>query len=587
VSSKVRTQSWKVVFDADTGKFVTQLDKAQRSVSDKIGAMGQSMQRVGKSMTRNLTLPIVGFLGASAKMAMDFDNSLTKISSLVGIAKEDVASMRPEVIKMASQFGKSGTEAADALFFITSAGLRGKDAMDVLAASLKASAIGLGETKTVADLATSALNAYGSETLSATAATDVLVASVREGKLEASSLSGAMGRVLPLASAMGVQFHEVGAAFAALSRTGTDANEAATQLRGIMAALLKPTAKSEKALKNMGLSSESLRKQLKEKGLLSTLQTLKKEFGGNSAAAAEVFGNIRALSGVLDLMGSNSATTVAIFESLAAAVGDTDKAFEVTEGSAGFKYQQAMQSFKNEMINFGDTIAPEIATVTDAFKGLSEMLGSMSPATRRVASVFALIVAALGPVLWIVGKVTLAVQTMLKLFKKFPALGKVLGKLLPGMSAITAIEVVDKVSGAGKPEIAEKREANAATQRGTIPTNESVILKQIEDLRLRNPEAAARFEAKMRAAGKLRAIGGTVSAGSSYLVGERGPELLTPTSNAWITPNNRLGGGSTPINVTVNVQGSVVRERDLAVSIRDQMAQMMRRRGLDPAILGV
>jgi phage-related minor tail protein len=45
------------------------------------------------------------------------------------------------------------------------------------------------------------------------------------------------------------------------------------------------------------------------------------------------------------------------------------------------------------------------------------------------------------------------------------------------------------------------------------------------------------------------ASGGPVFGGSSYLVGERGPELFTPSSSGSITPN---GGG----NVTVNVQNN-------------------------------
>ena len=49
-----------------------------------------------------------------------------------------------------------------------------------------------------------------------------------------------------------------------------------------------------------------------------------------------------------------------------------------------------------------------------------------------------------------------------------------------------------------------------------------------------------------------RAAGGSVSGGTSYLVGERGPELFTPNSNGTIVPNNRLGGGGTIINLTVN-----------------------------------
>lgn len=49
-----------------------------------------------------------------------------------------------------------------------------------------------------------------------------------------------------------------------------------------------------------------------------------------------------------------------------------------------------------------------------------------------------------------------------------------------------------------------------------------------------------------------RAAGGSVSGGTSYLVGERGPELFVPGGNGTIFPNNRLGGGGTIINLTVN-----------------------------------
>ena len=51
--------------------------------------------------------------------------------------------------------------------------------------------------------------------------------------------------------------------------------------------------------------------------------------------------------------------------------------------------------------------------------------------------------------------------------------------------------------------------------------------------------------------GGRRAAGGPVSGGSSYLVGERGPEIFTPMSSGNITPNSALGGG-TNINITVN-----------------------------------
>ena len=49
-----------------------------------------------------------------------------------------------------------------------------------------------------------------------------------------------------------------------------------------------------------------------------------------------------------------------------------------------------------------------------------------------------------------------------------------------------------------------------------------------------------------------RASGGSVSQGSSYLVGERGPEIFTPSGSGMITPNSAIGGNT----ITINVQGA-------------------------------
>ena len=69
-----------------------------------------------------------------------------------------------------------------------------------------------------------------------------------------------------------------------------------------------------------------------------------------------------------------------------------------------------------------------------------------------------------------------------------------------------------------------------------------------------------------------RALGGPVSAGSPYLVGERGPELFMPSRGGSIIPNNALGGGGTSVVVNVDasgssVQGDQAQSRQLGIAI--------------------
>jgi hypothetical protein len=64
-----------------------------------------------------------------------------------------------------------------------------------------------------------------------------------------------------------------------------------------------------------------------------------------------------------------------------------------------------------------------------------------------------------------------------------------------------------------------------------------------------------------------RASGGPVSAGKNYLVGERGPEIFSPSSSGSIIPNHRAGGSvrndNRTINITINASPGM-NERTLA-----------------------
>ena len=85
-----------------------------------------------------------------------------------------------------------------------------------------------------------------------------------------------------------------------------------------------------------------------------------------------------------------------------------------------------------------------------------------------------------------------------------------------------------------------------------------------------------------------RANGGPVMKGSSYIVGERGPELFSPGVSGMITPNHALGG-STNIVVNVDASGSSVegdeqRGRELgrliSVAVQSELLEQKRPGGL-------
>jgi hypothetical protein len=377
-----------------------------------------------------------------------------------------------------------------------------------------------------------------------------------------------------------------------MSRTGTDASSAATQLRQIMSSLLKPTAGAEKALRGMGLSSAGLRESIRERGLLNTLKDLTESFEGNDAAVTDVFGNIRALSGVVDLFGESADVTMEILKEMTDDLGVLDEAFAITEDTVGFKAAKAFEMFKSIMLEIGDAVLPLVAQVLEemlphvenAVKAVKEFvdtklgpfidgLKSNPDFQRFLETITGLMFDVVPKIVDFAVEVGVLAGNIAQLLK--PALDDMIGEggaLTSFMTILSEInywlgelnsveipnfdgglkELYDRISLFLPPVfnfgLALRRIAEALT----------AIREAWERLKASGFNMAAAFGNlggnAQTGGGRGRAAGGSVMGGVSYTVGERGPEVFVPRTSGTIVPNHRLGGGS---NIVINVNAGM------------------------------
>ncbi|MFW6031166.1 MAG: phage tail tape measure protein, partial [Myxococcota bacterium] len=361
---------------------------------------GQQIQRgFGGALRRGAQLATAfaaGIAGATAGIAglqaafrnsiiaaIDFESSMTRIETLVGLSREAVQGMQGDVLELAGATAKAPTELADALFVVTSAGERGAEAMNVLEQAAKASAIGLGQTDSIARTVTASIQAYGSETLDAERATNVLVGTVREGNLEAEALAGSLGRVLGPAAQLGVEMNELGAFIATYTRLGVSAEEATTGLRGVLSKIIKPTERAKEELQAAGLSVERLREVVAEEGLDQALFMLRDAFEGNQEALGRVFEDVEALNAVLAVTGEQSEEYGRINRDLRGDLDLVNEGFERVQETAEFKLNQALNDLRLVFMEIASTALPALVSAgsgaVEFFSTLIDLLRPLGP----------------------------------------------------------------------------------------------------------------------------------------------------------------------------------------------------------------
>lgn len=410
----------------DGSSYKKMLNEATRSTESAVNTITASLGMISTAIS-----------AISVKSLTDFETELAKVEGLVGVNREQVQQWAGELLTLGPQLGKSAQELASALFYITSAGIKGQKAIDALTASAKASVSGLGTTLTVADAVTSAVNAYAKTNLTASQATDILTAAVREGKLEATGLARVVGRLLPVTAAAKVDFAEVAGAIAAMSRTGANAAEAAVSIQSFIVGMTKESEEGSKKLREVGLSYRDLRDMIKKPGgLIQAIKTLDQSFKGDEKAMATVVPEVRALRGVLNLLSQDAGTVDSVMKGVRASTGDTDKAFGVMTGTLGFQFSQLKSSIMSALISIGSMFLPVVERVNsvilsglDLWKSLGYEIQSTVVRTIAVTAAFL----ALRPLL------VLPLTGIKGMVAGVVSLGKVLVYVLSNLYSIAAI----------------------------------------------------------------------------------------------------------------------------------------------------
>jgi len=319
----------------------------------------------------------------------DFDTAMAEVSTLVDTSEVSMGDLSKQVLGLSKEFGVMPVDTAKTLYTTISSGFAdAADATLVMQGAMKLAKGGITDVGGAVDGLTSIMNSYGIKSGGVAGVSDAMFVAMKMGKTTIGELSGAMGKVTPLASAAGVGLDELMASVSALTLGGLATNEAVTALRGVISGVIKPTADAQEAAKRLGIDFSTA--GIKSMGFANWLDQVKQKTGGSDVELGKLFGSVEGLSGVLALVGPQANSFNGILEAMKVKAGATEEAFKKVDTDAASGFSKAKASLEALQITIGDQLQPALGGLSDT---LTNMTGGFTefadahPILARLAAV--------------------------------------------------------------------------------------------------------------------------------------------------------------------------------------------------------
>jgi TP901 family phage tail tape measure protein len=418
------------------------ISKQVKTASSALDSFAATATKTGATMSAALTAPLVGIGIAAAKTAMDFDKSLRNIQSITQQTDESLQVLGQQFLDLSMDMTKTTDSAqnlSEAYYTIIGSGVDAADAMGVLEAATKAASAGLTTTETAAQAMVAVMNAYGLEASEAARISDLMFQTVNRGVGTFEALSGAMGTVVGSASALGVAEEELFAAIATLSKQGQSFETATTNINAALTSLMAPTEAMEKAFNDLGYESGSA--MIETLGFAGTMQKLAEYTGGSQEAMAALFGDVRSMRAAFGLTGEAAGMFAEDLAAMGASAGATQAAFDIQMRSFAAAWKNFQNTLGVALIEIGNIVLPFLADLLNNYiTPLVKWFISLDDATQGWIIGIAAVIAAIGPLLLILGQIAGAIVAIQGAFAAFAGLGATITAAMAGIiPAIMAI----------------------------------------------------------------------------------------------------------------------------------------------------
>lgn len=435
------------------------------TAGNKLRGLSSTFDSVGKSLTKTVTVPLVGIGTAAVKTAAQFDSHMSEVKAISGATGEQFTQLRNKAIEMGAKTKYSASESAQAFKYMAMAGWDTKDMLNGISGVMNLAAASGEDLASVSDIVTDAMTAFGLsadgttkvikngltvEVSNATHFADVLAQASRKSNTNVSMMGETFKYVAPVAGALGYSVEDTAVAIGLMANSGIKATQAGTTLRTLLTNLAKPTDTMQSAMDYLGISLETtdgkmksfsevmqdLRKsfgqckmpmdtfkkklaeiekqhesgEITEKKYNAAVEDLtKKAYGAEGALKANLAASLAGEQGMSGLLAIVNATDED-FQNLTDSINNCDGVSQDMADTMNDNLNGAVTLLKSAiesaLISIGDRFTPVIRKLAENITGLVEKFNGLSDEQKDQIVKWGLIVAAIGPSLVVFSSVT-------------------------------------------------------------------------------------------------------------------------------------------------------------------------------------
>jgi TP901 family phage tail tape measure protein len=368
--------------------------------------VGEAAETLGKNLSVFVTAPLVAFGATAIKTAGDFEAAMNRVAGITRATGTEFTQLEALAKDLGATTQFSASQAADAMGFLAMAGFNTNQIISALPGTLELAAAGNLDLARAADIASNVLTGYGLQAEEVGRVNDVLALASISANTNVEQLGNAFKFVAPVAAAMGVSIEESAAAIGIMSDAGIQGEMAGTALRNILAELAKESD-------TLGVSVYDTN------GVMLPLADILAQLESRGFTTAESMGEFGMRAGP---------ALQALLSRGSGALRDLTTNLEGAGGTAARLAATNMEGFNGAVLNLrsaveGLQIAIAQSGLLDFFQSLVErltgvirQLSTLDPAVLRVITVVSGLAAAVGPLLFVFGRLLVEIPRMVAAF---------------------------------------------------------------------------------------------------------------------------------------------------------------------------